>query len=115
MKRRDVLKIIAGAVTIAPNRAAAQTAVRTYRIGTLTVGPPIPPTAGTGKMLVDGLAKRGFNLGQNLAYEPRGATGKVGQMPNLMQELRCRRTLHQAPWLVEGRVASASPGRHAVE
>ncbi len=41
MKRRDVLKIIAGAVAIAPCRAAAQTAVRTYRIGTLTVGPPI--------------------------------------------------------------------------
>ena len=88
MRRRDILKIIAGAVTIAPYRAAAQTAVRTYRIGTLTVGPPIPPTAGTGKMLVDGLAKRGFNLGQNLAYEARGAAGKVSQMPNLMQELK---------------------------
>jgi putative ABC transport system substrate-binding protein len=88
MRRRDVLKIIAGAVTIVPYRAAAQTAVRTYRIGTLTVGPPIPPTAGTGKILVDGLGKRGFNLGQNLAYEARGAAGKNGQMPNLMQELK---------------------------
>jgi putative ABC transport system substrate-binding protein len=39
-------------------------------------------------MLVDGLAKRGFNLGQNLAYEARGAAGKNGQMPNLMQELK---------------------------
>src|SRR5580704_8204886 len=88
MKRRDVLKIIAGAVTIVTYRASAQTTVRTYRIGTLTVGPPIPPTAGTGKMLVDGLAKRGFNLGQNLAYEARGAAGKVGQTPNLMEELK---------------------------
>ena len=58
MKRRDVLKIFAGAVASAPYRVAAQTAVRTYRLGTLTVGPPIPPTAGTGKILVDGLAKR---------------------------------------------------------
>jgi putative tryptophan/tyrosine transport system substrate-binding protein len=73
MRRRDILKIIAGAVTIAPYRAAAQTAVRTYRIGTLTVGPPIPPTAGTGKILVDGLAKRGFNLGQNLAQRVKSA------------------------------------------
>jgi putative ABC transport system substrate-binding protein len=88
MRRRDVLKIIAGAVTIVPYHAAAQTAVRTFRIGTLTVGPPIPSTAGTGKMLIDGLAKRGFNLGQNLAYEPRGAAGKVNQIPNLMQELK---------------------------
>jgi putative ABC transport system substrate-binding protein len=39
-------------------------------------------------MLLDGLAKRGFNLGQNLAYETRGAAGKNGQMPNLMQELK---------------------------
>jgi putative tryptophan/tyrosine transport system substrate-binding protein len=88
MKRRDVLKVIAGAVTIAPRGAAAQTTEKTYRIGTLTVGPPIPPTAGTGKILVDGLAKRGFDLDHNLAYEARGAAGKIGQMSNLMHELR---------------------------
>jgi putative ABC transport system substrate-binding protein len=88
MRRRDFLKIIAGAATIVPYRAAAQTAVRTYHVATLTVGPPIPPTAGTGKMLVDGLAKRGFNLGQNLTYEARGAAGKIGQLPNLLQELK---------------------------
>jgi putative tryptophan/tyrosine transport system substrate-binding protein len=88
MKRRDVLKVLAGAVTIAPGGAAAQTTEKIYRIGTLTVGPPIPPTAGTGKILVDGLAKRGFDLGHNLAYEARGAAGKIGQMSNLMHELR---------------------------
>jgi putative tryptophan/tyrosine transport system substrate-binding protein len=88
MKRRDVLKVFAGAVTIAPGGAAAQTTEKIYRIGTLTVGPPIPATAGTGKILVDGLAKRGFDLGHNLAYEARGAAGKIGQMSNLMHELR---------------------------
>jgi len=88
MKRRDVLKVLAGAVTIAPGGAAAQTTEKIYRIGTLTVGPPIPATAGTGKILVDGLAKRGFDLGHNLAYEARGAAGKIGQMSNLMHELR---------------------------
>ena len=88
MRRRDVLQIIAGAVTAAPCRVFAQTAAKTYRIGTLTVTTPIPPTAGTGKMLVDGLATRGFNLGQNLAYEARGAAGNNGQIPNLMQELK---------------------------
>jgi len=75
-------------MTTAPCRAFAQAAAKTYRIGTLTVGPPIPPTAGTGKMLVDGLATRGFNLGQNLAYEARGAAGNIGQIPNLMRELK---------------------------
>jgi hypothetical protein len=36
MKRRDVLQSIAGAVTIAPYCAAAQTAARTYRINMKT-------------------------------------------------------------------------------
>ena len=88
MRRRDVLLTIAGAVTMMPYAVVAQTPGKTYRIGTLTVGPPIPPTAGTGKLLVDGLAKRGFILGQNLAYEARGAAGKVSQTVNLMQELK---------------------------
>jgi putative ABC transport system substrate-binding protein len=72
----------------APGAAIAQTAAKTYRVGTLTVGPPIPPNVGTGKMLIDGLAERGFKLGQNLDYEARGAAGKVGQTPNLMQDLK---------------------------
>jgi putative ABC transport system substrate-binding protein len=46
------------------------------------------PTTGTGAMLIAGLAQRGYTLGQNLAYEARGAAGKVGQMSNLMQELK---------------------------
>jgi putative ABC transport system substrate-binding protein len=39
-------------------------------------------------MLIAGLAQRGFTLGQNLAYEARGAAGNVSQTPNLMQELK---------------------------
>jgi putative tryptophan/tyrosine transport system substrate-binding protein len=88
MRRREVLQIIASAMVIAPGTVVAQTAAKTYRIGTLTVGPPIPPTEGTGKMLVEGLAKRGYRLGENLAYEARGAAGKIPQMSNLMQELK---------------------------
>src|ERR1700745_4415095 len=85
MRRRDVLQVIACALAITPDPIAAQTAAKTYRIGPLTVGPPIPPTEGTGKMLVEGLAKRGYKLGDNLAYEARGAAGKNPQMPNPMQ------------------------------
>ncbi len=88
MKRRDVLKLLAGAMTVVPGAAAGQTPAKIYRLGTLTVGPPIAPTAGPGAMLIAGLAKRGFTLGQNLAYEARGASGNVGQTPNLMQELK---------------------------
>ena len=88
MIRRDVLKMLAGATIVAPYGVAAQTPAKIYRLGTLTVGPPIPPTAGSGAMLIAGLAQRGFTLGQNLAYEARGAAGNVSQTPNLMQELK---------------------------
>jgi putative ABC transport system substrate-binding protein len=88
MKRRDVLKLLAGTAIAAPSGVAAQTPAKVYRLGTLTVGPPIPPNAGTGAMLIEGLAKRGYTLGQNLAYEPRGAAGNVSQTANLMQELK---------------------------
>ena len=66
MRRRDVLQVIACAIAAAPKTVGAQTAAKTYRIGTLTVGPPIPPTEGTGKMLVEGLAKRGYKLERTL-------------------------------------------------
>jgi putative tryptophan/tyrosine transport system substrate-binding protein len=46
------------------------------------------PTSGTGALLIAGLAKRGYTLGQNLVHEARGAAGKVGQTPQLMQELK---------------------------
>ncbi|MFY9839047.1 MAG: ABC transporter substrate-binding protein [Xanthobacteraceae bacterium] len=88
MKRRDLLQLLAGAMIASPYGVAAQTAARTYRLGTLTVGPPIPPDAGTGAILIAGLAQRGFRLGENLVYQARGAAGKVGQTSNLMQELK---------------------------
>ena len=88
MRRREVLQVLAGAIVAAPCGAAAQTTAKIYRIGTLTVGPPIPTTTGSGADLIAGLAQRGYTLGQNLAYEARGAAGKVDQMPQLMQELK---------------------------
>jgi putative tryptophan/tyrosine transport system substrate-binding protein len=88
MRRRDFVKLLAGAAIAAPYGAAAETTVKTYRIGTLTVGPPIPPTLGTGAILVAALGKQGFTLGQNLAYEARGAAGNMSQMANLMQQLK---------------------------
>src|SRR5271170_4371896 len=88
MRRRDVFKLLAGAAIAAPYGVAAQTNTKTYRLGTLTTTPPIPPTGGTGAMLVAGLAQRGYTLGQNLAYEARGAAGNIGQMANLMAELK---------------------------
>jgi len=88
MRRRDFVQLLAGAAIAAPYRAAAETTAKTYRLGTLTIGPPIPPTEGPAALLIAGLAKRGYTLGQNLAYEARGAAGNVSQLANLMQELK---------------------------
>jgi putative ABC transport system substrate-binding protein len=88
MRRRDFIALLTGAAIAGPRAALAQSPPKVFRLGTLTVGPPIPPTQGTGKMLIDGLAQHGFKLGDNLAYEARGAAGKVAQSPNLMQELK---------------------------
>jgi putative ABC transport system substrate-binding protein len=87
MKRREFIAFLGGMAIAAPRETIAQTS-KIYRVGTLTVLPPMSPTTGTGAMLIAGLAQRGYTLGQNLAYEARGAAGKVGQIPNLMQELK---------------------------
>jgi putative tryptophan/tyrosine transport system substrate-binding protein len=87
MKRREFIAFLGGMAIAAPRETIAQTS-KIYRVGTLTVLPPMSPTAGTGAMLIAGLAQRGYTLGQNLAYEARGAAGKVGQMSSLMQELK---------------------------
>ncbi len=88
MRRRDFVRLLAGAAIAAPCGAAAQTNAKTYRLGTLTIGPPIAPTEGPGAILIAGLTKRGYTLGQNLAYEARGAAGNVSQLANLMRELK---------------------------
>lgn len=90
MRRREFIALSASAAAawpLAPVTAIAQSS-KIYRLGTLGAGPPIAATTGDGAILVDSLAKRGYTLGQNLAYEARGAAGKKGQLPRLMQELK---------------------------
>lgn len=72
---------------IAPRVARSQNAA-IYRIGMLTAGPPIPATVGNGAILVEALGRRGYRLGQNLVYEPRGAAGRIELMPQLVRELQ---------------------------
>jgi putative ABC transport system substrate-binding protein len=87
MNRRAFVAALAGATIAGPQGSVAQTS-RVYRVGTLTVGPPIAPTAGTGAVLIAGLAKRGYALGQNLTYEARGADGNIETTPQKMAELK---------------------------
>jgi putative ABC transport system substrate-binding protein len=85
--RRSFLAGCAAAASAGPSEALAQTA-KSARLGTLSVGPPFDPKAGRGAIIIGALAKRGYTLGQNLAYEARGAAGKMDQLPALMQELK---------------------------
>jgi ABC-type uncharacterized transport system substrate-binding protein len=87
MQRRDFLAVISGTAAAWPLRALAQTP-KVYRVGTLTAGPPVSSTADRGAVLFNGLAKRGYVLGQNLIHEARGAAGKLDRVPQLMQELK---------------------------
>jgi putative tryptophan/tyrosine transport system substrate-binding protein len=87
MQRREFIALLGG-MAIGTTREAFAQPSKIHRLGTLTVGPPIPTTTGSGAVLVAGLAQRGYTLGQNLAYEARGAAGKVDQLPQLMQELK---------------------------
>ena len=87
MKRREFIALLGSMALAAPRGGMAQTS-KAYHLGTLTVLPPMAPTAGAGALLIAGLAKRGYRLGENLSYEARGAAGKVDQVPKLMQELK---------------------------
>jgi putative tryptophan/tyrosine transport system substrate-binding protein len=61
MQRREFIAFLGGMAVTATRGALAQ-APKIYRLGTLTVGPPIPATAGTGAILINSLAKRGYTL-----------------------------------------------------
>ena len=50
MKRREFIAFLGGMAIATPRETFAQTP-KIYRLGTLTVGPPIPTTAGTGAVL----------------------------------------------------------------
>jgi putative ABC transport system substrate-binding protein len=87
MKRREFIALLGSMAITAPRWAIAQTS-KVYRLGALNPTAPMTSTAGDGAVLVAGLAQRGYTLGQNLAFDARGAAGKVGQLPQLMQELK---------------------------
>jgi putative ABC transport system substrate-binding protein len=86
MNRRDtVLALLAlGAV---PRIATAQTPPRVYRLGLVLSGEPV--TAGNPFIdaLVRGLAQYNYEIGRNLALEPRGAQNREERYPQLVDEL----------------------------
>ncbi len=89
MKRREFMVLIGSAVMTAPHAGFAQTPARVYRVAVVTPRGLLPESAPNAKLLLDGLAQRGYTLGQNLGLEgPRETAGQPVQLPRLMEELK---------------------------
>src|SRR5499433_2840059 len=87
MKRRDVLRLLAGAMITVPCGASAQTPAKTYRLASFTAGSPVPVQSPNGEMLFSALAKNGYRLGQNLEYQPYGAAMQIALLPQLAKDI----------------------------
>jgi putative ABC transport system substrate-binding protein len=82
-----LLVLIAVGLALVAGKGSAQTPSKVYRVGLLPVGPAIVDTSGFGAALIQGFAKRGYNLGRNLEFERRAAEGQIDRLPVLVGEL----------------------------
>jgi putative ABC transport system substrate-binding protein len=87
MKRRDFVTLT-GAALAAPHIALAQTAAKTFRLGSLTPGPPLPANSPLASAMLKGLEQRGFAVGKNLIYDARGASGQMSKLPELVRAMK---------------------------
>jgi putative ABC transport system substrate-binding protein len=85
MRRRDVIAGLLVAVTA--GRAWAQQTGKVYRIGLLNSGEPVSDSSPFGAVFIRGLARRGYTLDRNLAFERRGAQTHVDRLPRFLDEL----------------------------
>jgi putative tryptophan/tyrosine transport system substrate-binding protein len=86
MRRRDVVRLLAGAAIAAPYRAAAQTA-KTYRLAILTSSSAFPAGSPAVKILTGALAEHGYKLGQNLEFQSYGADAQLARLPQLARDI----------------------------
>src|SRR5437660_678756 len=87
MRRRDFIHLLGGAMAATPLGARAQTPSKIYRLGTLSAAAPFAETSPFGSILIRALAQRGYTLGQNLQLKALGASGELGRLPQLLQEM----------------------------
>jgi putative ABC transport system substrate-binding protein len=86
MRRRQFLGAIGG-LTTWPIAVRAQQAGRTYRVALLAPA-QIGAVDERRKSIIDGLAARGFVVGQNLVVEMRSADGKLERLSELAAALK---------------------------
>ena len=87
MRRRDVFRLLAGAMIAAPYRVAAQTAAKTYRMAMITSGPAFPANSPVVMFLMGALAEHGYKLGQNLDFQSYGADGQLARLPQIARDV----------------------------
>jgi len=89
MQRRDFITLLgstAASWVSWPLAASAQTTSKVYRLGTLGARDPFDDKSRFGSILVRVLAQRGYTLGQNLAFDARGAKGDMHHVPQLFRK-----------------------------
>ncbi len=82
--------MLGGAALVRPGLVSADASGRIYRLGTVTPIVPITAESRGGKILIKVLGERGFKLGENLAFEARGALGDVAMLPGLIAEMKAK-------------------------
>jgi putative ABC transport system substrate-binding protein len=89
MKRRDVLRLLAGTMIAGPGTAAAQTSAKTYRLATLWAGPAAAVSAKGPNVaiVIRALAARGYTIGQNLELQPFGADMQLSRLPQVARDI----------------------------
>ena len=87
MRRRDVVKLLAGAMVAVPYGAAGQTTEKAYRLAMLTSGPAFPAASPPAKLLMGALAEHGYKIVQNLEFHSYGADGQLARLPQLAKDI----------------------------
>jgi putative tryptophan/tyrosine transport system substrate-binding protein len=91
MKRRDVLKLLAGTAIAVPQVAGAQTSSQVFHLGTLTPGAPLDEKSPLGAFLLKALEQRGYVVGKNLTFEARTTAGQVNKLGETIRAMKADR------------------------
>jgi len=89
MQRREFIAFLGGLAFAAPRNAAAQTPAKVYRLALISPQGVMPESHPNAKFLLGALARLGYALGQNLAFDrPPSAAGPAIPFAQVMEQTR---------------------------